>query len=55
MAYVWSNVAAANGNEDASKNTQTYANRLDKSDLTKAIRIFELCLRKPASCPEYSK
>ena len=54
MAYVWSNVAAANGNELASENTQTYAKRLDKSDLKKAQKLSRRCLKKPAKCPEYS-
>ena len=47
-------VAAANGNELASENTQIYAKRLDKSDLRKAQKLSRRCLKKPASCPKYS-
>ena len=54
MAYVWTNVAAANGNELASENTQIYAKRLDKPDLRKAQKLSRRCLKKPASCPKYS-
>ncbi len=54
MAYVWSNVAAANGQEDQSHSIKNYAKRLDKSDLRKAQKLSKLCLRKPASYPEYS-
>ena len=54
MAYVWSNVAAANGSEEASGNTKFYAKRLDKSDLKKAQKLSRRCLKKPAKCPEYS-
>ena len=56
MGCVWSNVAATNGNEQASKNTQTYAKRLDKADLKsnlkKAQKRPRRCLKKPASCTE---
>ena len=52
MAYVWSNVASANGDEDASGNIKIYAKKLDKSDLRKAQKLSRGCPKKPASCSE---
>jgi uncharacterized protein len=53
MAYVWTNVAAANG-LDVSNNINIFAKLLDKSDLRKAQKLSRRCLKRPTSCPKYS-
>ena len=54
MAYVWTNVSAANGNEAAPGNIKFFAERLEKADLRKAQKLSRRCLKMPASCPKYS-
>ena len=54
MAYVWTNVSAANGNEAAPGNIKFFLERLDKADLRKAQKLSRRCLTSPASCPKYS-
>ena len=54
MAYVWTNVSAANGNEAAPGNINIFAKRLDRSDLRKAKKLFVKFQMNPASCPNYS-
>jgi len=54
MAYVWTNISAANGNETAPGNINIFAKRLDNSDLRTAQKIFAKCKMNPVSCPKYS-
>jgi len=54
MAYVWFNVATANGYKLATDMRDEVLERLSQSDLTKARKLSKLCYRKPAKCPEYS-
>ena len=54
MSYVWLNVAAANGHPKAINVDKALA-KLNASERKLALKLSELCLDKPASCPEYSK
>jgi len=55
MAYVWYNVAAANGKSKlAPKSRNFIGQRLSQSDLKKAQKLSKHCDEKPASCPKYS-
>ena len=46
MAYVWTNVAAANGSKDAPRSIKIFAKKLDKSDLRKAQKLSRSCLKR---------
>jgi uncharacterized protein len=54
MAYVWFNVAVTNGAGMARKIRDEVQKRLNQSDIKNAQKLSKLCLKKPASCPEYS-
>ena len=53
MAYVWMNVAVANGYL-YSKPRDKVLERLTDSERRLAVKLSRICLKKPASCPEYS-
>ena len=55
MAYVWLNVAASNRYPKAiSIDKYRVLAKLNASERKLALKLSELCLDKPASCPEYN-
>ena len=46
LAYMWWNLAAANGNENASKNKGIIAKGMTSSQIEKAQELSRECLRK---------
>ena len=54
MAYVWFNMAATNGFLFAPKDRDKVLERLNASERRLALKLSKRCLKKPASCPEYS-
>ena len=53
MAYVWMNVAVANG-YPYSKPRDKVLEWLTDSERRLAVKLSRICLKKPASCPKYS-
>ena len=54
MAFVWYDVAVANGHKKAHRNRNSAESKLDEDELKKAQALSKRCLEKPANCPEYS-
>ena len=54
MAYVWYDVAVANGHKKAHRNRYNAETELNETELKKARVLSKSCLKEPASCPEYS-
>ena len=54
MAYVWYDVAVANGHRKAHRNRYNAEAMLDKTQMAKARALSKRCFEKPASCPKYS-
>ena len=54
MAYVWYDVAVANGHRKAHRNRYNAEAELNEAELKKARALSKSCLKEPASCPEYS-
>ena len=54
MAFVWYDVAIANGHKRIHRNRNSAESKLDEDELKKAQALSIRCLKKPASCPEYS-
>ena len=46
LAYIWWNLAAANGHENASKNKGIIAKRMTSSQIAEAQKLSRECLRK---------
>ncbi len=51
-AVIWFTVAIEYGSRTAPRNLYTVEKRLNKSDLKKAQKIAEGCIRKLSSCPQ---
>ena len=54
MAFVWYDVAIANGHKRVHRNRNSAESKLDEDELKKAQALSKRCLEKPANCPEYS-
>ncbi len=54
MAFVWYDVAVANGHKKAHRNRYHIKSKLDEDELKKARAISKRCLEELANCPEYS-
>ena len=54
MAYVWYDVAVANGHKKAHRNRYNAEAELNEAELKKARALSKSCLKEPANCPEYS-
>ena len=54
QAYIWLSVAVDNGAKFALANLKNVMGQLTKKELKNANVISKLCLKKTASCPEYS-
>ena len=54
MAFVWYDVAVANGHKKAHRNRNSAESKLDEDELKKAQALSKRCLEEPANCPEYS-
>ena len=54
MAFVWYDVAIANGHKRVHRNRNSAESKLDEDELKKAQALSIRCLEKPANCPEYS-
>jgi TPR repeat protein len=54
MAFVWYDVAIANGHKRIHRNRNSAESKLDEDELKKAQALSIRCLEKPANCPEYS-
>ena len=54
MAFVWYDVAVANGHKKAHRNRNSAESKLDEDELKKARALSKRCLEEPANCPEYS-
>ena len=54
MAYVWYDVAVANGHKKAHRNRYSAKKNFNEAQMQKARALSKLCLEKPTSCPEYS-
>ena len=54
MAFVWYDVAVANGHKKAHRNRNSAESKLDEDELKKAQALSKRCLEEPANCPKYS-
>ena len=54
MAFVWYDVAVANGHKKAHRNRNSAESKLDEDELKKAQALSKRCLAEPTSCPKYS-
>ena len=54
MAFVWYDVAVANGHKKAHRNRNSVESKLDEDELKKARALSQKCLEEPTSCPKYS-
>ena len=54
MAFVWYDVAVANGHKKAHRNRNSVESKLDEEELKKARALSQKCLNAPNSCPKYS-
>ena len=54
MAFVWYDVAVANGHKKAHRNRNSVESKLDEDELKKAQALSKRCLEEPTSCPKYS-
>ena len=54
MAYVWHNVAIANGVPWEPKSRDKALASLNASERRLAVKLSRQCFEKPASCPKYS-
>ena len=53
MAFVWYDVAVANGHKKAHRNRNSAESKLDEDELKKARALSQKCLEEPTSCPKY--
>ena len=54
MAFVWYDVAVANGHKKAHRNRYHIKSKLDEAEMKKARALSQKCLEEPANCPKYS-
>ena len=54
MAFVWYDVAVANGHKKAHRNRYSVESKLDEDELKKARALSQNCLEEPTSGPKYS-
>ena len=54
MAFVWYDVAVANGHKKAHRNRNSAESKLDEDELKKAQALSQKCLEESTSCPKYS-